>query len=361
MSDFTLEPLYDYPQREQVLTLARTNAEAVDRGERSPFETLREIAKDGLITLGRDGGSLVPQVAVAFDLATEDATTAFSLWAHRSTIAFFDAVGRELPEGLANATVSGTTAMAAAYKEASGLAPIKVEGTLVEGGLKLNGSVSWASNLYPGGVIVLPVALENAPEGYPDRYIVTVRQDVEGLSVDYHRNLLALNSTESGTLKFEDVFVPSEDVLSDNLEAFLHDVTAPFLLVQSSFCLGLAAGALQEAAKHLDVSKGIFRPEFPLILSEYESLREELVRLASEPERAERRDLLSLRLGVSHFATIATHFELQVVGGAGYVADSPTARRLREASFLPVQSPTEGHLRYELSKYDHLEALQEAL
>ena len=56
MSDFTLEPLYDYPQREQVLALARTNAEAVDRGERSPFETLREIAKDGLITLGRDGG-----------------------------------------------------------------------------------------------------------------------------------------------------------------------------------------------------------------------------------------------------------------------------------------------------------------
>lgn len=131
MSEFTLEPLYDYPQREQVLALARTHASAVDRGERSPFENLREIAKDGLITLGRDGGSLVPQVSVAFDLATEDASTAFSLWAHRSTIAFFDAVGRELPEGLADATVSGTTAMAAAYKEASGLAPIKVEGTLV--------------------------------------------------------------------------------------------------------------------------------------------------------------------------------------------------------------------------------------
>ena len=318
MSEFTLEPLYDYPQREQVLALARTHADAVDRGERSPFENLREIAKDGLITLGRDGGSLVPQVSVAFDLATEDASTAFSLWSHRSTIAFFDAVGRELPAGLADATVSGTTAMAAAYKEASGLAPIKVEGTLVEGGLKLNGSVSWASNLYPGGVIVLPVAVQNAPEGHPDRYIVTVRQDVEGLSIDYHRNLLALNGTESGTLKFEDVFVPSEDILSDNIEAFLRDVTAPFLLVQSSFCLGLAAGALQEAAKHLDVSQGVFRPEFPLILEEYQSLREELVRLASEPERAERRDLLSLRLGVSHFATIATHFELQVVGGAGY-------------------------------------------
>ena len=78
------------------------------------------------------------------------------------------------------------------------------------------------------------------------------------------------------------------------------------MLVQSSFCLGLAAGALQEAAKHLDVSKGIFRPEFPLILSEYESLREELIRLASEPERAERRDLLSLRLNVSDAVVVNT-------------------------------------------------------
>lgn len=360
MSEFTLEPLEDYPQRERVLALAAEHADAVDAGERSPFENLREIAKDGLLTLGRTG-SLLPQVSVAFDLASQDATTGFSLWAHRSTIAFFDAVNRELPEGLAEATTSGTSAMAAAYKEASGLAPIKVLGTLVEGGVKLNGTVSWASNLYPGGVIVLPVAVQNAQEGHPNRYIVTVRQDVPGLKVVYHRNLLALNGTESGTIIFEDVFVPTEDILTDNFEGFLNDVTAPFLLVQSAFCLGIAAGALVEASKHLEASQGIFSSEFPLIVGEYESLRDELVRLAREPQRAERRDLLSLRLGVSHLATIATHFELQVVGGAGYVASSPTARRLREASFLPVQSPTEGHLRFELSKYDHLEDLQAAL
>ena len=216
MSEFTLEPLEDYPQRERVLALAAEHADAVDAGERSPFENLREIAKDGLLTLGRTG-SLLPQVSVAFDLASQDATTGFSLWAHRSTIAFFDAVNRELPEGLAEATTSGTTAMAAAYKEASGLAPIKVLGTLVEGGVKLNGTISWASNLYPGGVIVLPVAVQNAQEGHPNRYIVTVRQDAPGLKVVYHRNLLALNGTESGTIIFEDVFVPTEDILTDNL------------------------------------------------------------------------------------------------------------------------------------------------
>ena len=360
MSEFTLEPLEDYPQSERVLALAAEHADAVDAGERSPFENLREIAKDGLLTLGRTG-SLLPQVSVAFDLASQDATTGFSLWAHRSTIAFFDAVNRELPEGLAEATTSGTSAMAAAYKEASGLAPIKVLGTLVEGGVKLNGTVSWASNLYPGGVIVLPVAVQNAQEGHPNRYIVTVRQDAPGLKVVYHRNLLALNGTESGTIIFEDVFVPTEDILTKDFAGFLAKVTAPFLLVQSAFCLGLAAGALQSAAEHLQVSGGIFKQEFEGLLGTYRTLRDTLLRLAAEPENAQKRDLLQLRLDVSHLATAATHCELQTVGGAGYVAGSPTARRVREVTFLPVQSPTEGHLRYELAKHDHPEGLQAAL
>ena len=59
----------------------------------------------------------------------EDASTAFSLWAHRSTIAFFDAVGRKLPPAW-RMRPSAATAMAAAYKEASGLAN-KVERALL--------------------------------------------------------------------------------------------------------------------------------------------------------------------------------------------------------------------------------------
>jgi len=181
------------------------------------------------------------------------------------------------------------------------------------------------------------------------------------LKVAYHRNLLALNGTESGTIIFEDVFVPTEDILTKDFAGFLAKVTAPFLLVQSAFCLGLAAGALQSAAEHLQVSGGVFKQEFEGLLGTYRTLRDTLLRLAAEPENAQKRDLLQLRLDVSHLATAATHCELQTVGGAGYVAGSPTARRVREVAFLPVQSPTEGHLRYELAKHDHPEGLQAAL
>jgi alkylation response protein AidB-like acyl-CoA dehydrogenase len=66
---------------------------------------------------------------------------------------------------------------------------------------------------------------------------------------------------------------------------------------------------------------------------------------AGTPER----ELVQLRLDCAHLATATTALEAKVVGGRGYVTTSPTARRLREAAFLPIQAPTEGQLRWELS------------
>ena len=57
---------------------------------------------------------------------------------------------------------------------------------------------------------------------------------------------------------------------------------------------------------------------------------------------------VALRLDAAHLATSATQLELAVKGGGAYAASSPTARRVREALFLPVQSPTEAQLQWEL-------------
>lgn len=353
MSDFSLDPLYDYPQREQFLALAREHAKAVDKNERSPFETLRELGREGLLTLGLEG-SLLPQVAVGFDLATEDASTAFSLWAHRSTIAFFNATTGDVPEGLRDGSVSGTTAMAAAFKEASGIGEVGIHASHDNDELVLNGVVAWASNLYDNGVIVAPVAVDDAAEGESERYIVHFPVASQGIDIKYQDSLLALNATKSGFIKLTDVRVPTANILSTDLPGFLNDIIAPFLLVQSSFCLGLGAGALASAAQNLQVSNGVFKSEFEELNSEYQRLRGVITELAQNPENINRVELLQLRLDASHLATKATHLELSVVGGRGYAAGSPTARRLREASFLPVQSPTEGHLRVELERQKQL-------
>ena len=349
MTDFQLEPLYDYPQRQNVISLAAEHATAVDQDERNPFETLQALGAEGLLTLGREG-SILPQAAVVFDLATECTATAFSLWAHRSTIAFFDAVGRELPEGLAAGELTASTAMAPAFKDASGVGELQVHATHVEGGLELNGIISWASNLHEGGVIVLPVAVDDAPAGASTKYIVTTRVGTEGLNIKHQKGLLALDATESGFMKFENLFVPQSDILSQDVPGFLAKITAPFLTLQSSFCLGLAGAALNSAADHAEVSQGVFIDEFERAAAEYRRLRQELTELAESPATADRTRLLQMRLDASHLATDATKLELSVIGGRAYALKSPSGRRLRESLFLPVQSPTEGHLRYELSR-----------
>ena len=200
--------------------------------------------------------------------------------------------------------------------------------------------------------MILPVAVEDAAPGEPVSYIVTLRVGVEGLDVKYQKGLLALDATESGFIRLTEVFVPESDILSRDVPGFLATITAPFLLIQSSFCLGLAAAALAATAPHTNVSRGIFTQEFDQVKAEYQRLRAELTDLAQEPAATSRRRLLQLRLDVSHLAISATHLEMAVIGGRGYKTTSATARRYREATFLPVQSPTEGHLRYELSQID---------
>ena len=69
-----LAPLVDYPEHEFVRRTAAARARDVDTAAASPLGTLRELGARGLLDLGLTG-SLAPQAAVVFDLATECTAT----------------------------------------------------------------------------------------------------------------------------------------------------------------------------------------------------------------------------------------------------------------------------------------------
>lgn len=60
--------------------------------------------------------------------------------------------------------------------------------------------------------------------------------------------------------------------------------------------------------------------------------------------------LLELRLAAAEVASAAAALEVRVAGGAGYAQSSPASRRFREAAFIPVQSPSETQLKWELAR-----------
>lgn len=341
-----LAPLTDYPEHGLVRARAAERARATDEADTTPFETLRELGQRGLLDLGLGGGDLRGQAAVVFDLAAECTATAFSLWGHRSCLEYLGAVGAPVASELRTGEVPLCSAMAPAFKAAAGIGEIPVTLTRRGDHLVLDGTVPWASNLYPDAVVILPVVRE---DGRPA--IVRTRVALPGVSVRPLENLMALNATASGILRLEGVEIDAEqDVLTEDVPGFLATVRGPFLLLQTSFCLGLSAAALTSARENLGGVGEMFRDQLDAAVAEQQRLRADLVRLAREPRAAAPRELLQLRLDAALLTGEATRLEAKIVGGRGYALSSPTARRAREAAFLPVQSPTEGHLRWELRR-----------
>ncbi|GLY71125.1 acyl-CoA dehydrogenase family protein [Amycolatopsis taiwanensis] len=325
--------------------------DSVDGDVRPGLRLLGELGVLGL-GAGADGGDpLGETIEVIAEVAGECLSSAFSLWAHRMVLEYLargraTALTATIEPALHEGVLVGSTAMATALRDIAGIAPVPVVAEPVRGGLRLTGPIPWASNLFPGAVIVLPARL-------PDdrRAVVFVRLDDPGVETAAAPKLLALNGTGSSSVRLHGVEVPDEAVLSTDLPAFVAAFRPTFLLAQTAFCVGLAARSLTEAEQRI---KGT-NTELATDLAEQSALLDDLRArsrtFAQDTRRHAVREFIRLRLDGARLAVAATRLEATVAGGGGYVAASGTSRRLREAAFLPIQSPTEGQLRWELRHF----------
>lgn len=319
-------------------------AAAVDGAADDPRRALADLAGAGLLTLGVPGlpGSVAEMAVVLGEVAEECVATAFCGWGHRMTLEYLAPAGDRRFTALASLGRIGSSAMAGAFKFAAGIEPLAVRARRDGAELVLDGRIPWASNLHADALIVLAADIDRFGPA-----VLTVDATAGGVSVHPATGLLALEATASGTLVFDGARVPADDLLDEPFDRFLTRVRQPFLTLQSGFCLGLARAALDAAAGNLDGLGSLFAAEHADLAAQVQAAAERLAALADD-RSATRRELVRLRLDVAALAREAVRIEAAVTGGRGYVAASPTARRLREAAFLPVQSPTEAHLRWEL-------------
>jgi alkylation response protein AidB-like acyl-CoA dehydrogenase len=319
-------------------------AEAVDRGSADVRDGLRHLADHGLLA----HPDLATNCAVIEGVARHCLTSAFSAWAHTMVAEYLSLSGSsalqaELPR-LRRAETIGSTAMAPAMQHLVGLADLGVQFRHDRGRYVVDGAVRWASNLFAEGFLVVVGAA--GPDGA--RAVLAIASDVPGVHTERPLELLALGGTRSSSLRFEGVALDPSSVVSTDFVPFLRAVKPRFLLLQSSFCLGLARGALEGAHVGLERTFPAFRSEHDRLSADLDALCARHRRLIEDlgPTPA----VVAHRLEVARMAQRAVDVELRVAGGGGYRASSSTARRLREAAFLPVQSPTEGHLLFELER-----------
>lgn len=327
-------------------------AAAIDQGLHDLRQCLAMLGEAKLLSLGADGsGTLADQAFVIRALARECMSTAFATWAQRMTIGYLSGWGSNSLQGqlLADLTTGkrpGATAMATAFQDVLGLREVPITAAFTGDDVVLNGTLPWASNVFAdGAVVVLPARTTDGR-----RLIIAITTDLAGVELPPYPPLLALGSTASTSVHLTDVRVPSAWILTDRFTDFLADVRPTFLLLQTAFCLGLTDAALAGADGHLDGLESVFVDDHVRLVSEREGLdaQHEILLATDGPASAQH---LKLRLAAATLTVEATRHESKVCGGAGYLATSSVARRLREATFLPIQSPTEAQLRWELSRF----------
>ena len=312
---------------------------------------LRELAARGLLDLGLVGErtSKSDQALVLAELAGACMTTAFCAWAHRMTLEYVSIGGtdtaRSALEALRGVERIGSTAMASTFRAASGQAELTVSIDRAGNGDPLaTGVIPWASNLHPDAVIVTGMKWGD------DRRIVVFDLSAPGVRVAPSSRLMALDASQSGSIHLEATPIPEAQILDVEFGAFVDTVRPTFLTFQSALCVGLAGASLDSIEELTGVARSLS--------GRVVDARDELERVSHGVECATRwldhrdgpppRNLVRLRLDAAHLATEATQLELAVRGGQGFAASSATARRVREALFLPVQSPTEAQLQWEL-------------
>lgn len=332
---------------ESIADRAADRAKGVDAGLADPRETLAELVAEGKLNLGIPGGegTLAEQAEVIDQLAAGCLATAFCAWGHRMTLEYLAPVGGPSFEALARFDRIGSSAMAGAFKAEAGLEPLAVNARREGTGIVLDGRIPWASNLHENTTVVLAVNL--AGEGPT---ILSLPLDSPDLTVRPMRNLLALDATASGQITFENARFDAEAIHPEPFNLLLDRVRRPFLLLQTAYCAGLTRTALAAAGSQLDGLGAVFTGDIEDLQRRFEGVTGRLARYSRDDLPTPSRDLTELRLDAAVLAREAVRTEAAVTGGRGFVNSSPTARRIREAAFLPVQSPTEGQLRWQLQQ-----------
>ena len=332
----------------------RAHAAALDRGEHHARRSFTALGAAGLLGVGAPGnadGRLLEMVDVIRLISGECMSTGFSLWAHRMAVeylltaatAFSTVAAQSL---LAGATL-GVTGMASAFKEAAGCGSLELTATPVADGYEVSGPIRWASNLYPDSTMVTAVRTDDG-----EKLIVALPLNTPGVVVGDHFDLLAMGSTASSYLNLKGAYVPSEQVLSRDFDGFLQAVRPTFLVLQSAMCLGLTRTTVEQARLGLSGVNSVFSADVDRIAERLACAEVTLANLAAAvggTKPPTKKELLSLRLTAAELSSASADLEIRTAGGKGYASRTSASRRYREAAFIPVQSPSEGQLRWELA------------
>lgn len=335
----------------------RQSAHAMNEGDGSAEGAIRLLAQFGYLQrgvpaeFGGAGGTLGDAVEAIADVARYCLTSGFVFWCQRVFAEYLvhspNAVLREslLPQVLSG-DIAGATGLSNAMKHLAGLEPLRTRAVLDGDTLTLDGFLPWASNLRPGRFVLAVAAQVDENRAL----VAAVPAQAEGVQRGEDLSLLGLQSSQTATVTLKGVRLSRAWLLSDDAHAFLPILRPNFLLLQCGLGMGVARAALEHAHAGVHGAREVLSDRLETLCAREQALTQETRRLALSRVGSGKllRRLFEVRIEWMRLAVETVHLELEATGGAGFLADSHTARRLREVAFLPVLTPSLTQLAMQL-------------
>lgn len=233
----------------------------------------------------------------------------------------------------------------------SDAAALKTTASKTEGGYIINGTKMWVTS---GGLaetyIVMARTSENGAKGV-SAFIVT--KDMKGFSFGKKEKKMGWKASPTRELIFENCFVPTENLLSNEGNGFSIAMSAldRGRITIGAIGLGLAQTALDYACKY-----SLERQQFKKPIFEFQGLQFILADDATEIEASralvykasENYDKKTPNVKLAAMAKMkatdtamrVTTNAVQVLGGVGYTQEFPVERYMRDAKVLQIVEGT---------------------
>jgi alkylation response protein AidB-like acyl-CoA dehydrogenase len=313
-----------------------------------PGNMLRKLGEKRAFAVNDPGNHLIQTIQLIESVGKRCATTAFVVWCHTIAIQLVSQSENEylkqkvLPD-LIEGLVIGSTGLSNAMKSFAGMEPILLKGWSTNDGYRISGHLPFVSNL--GLDHWFAIIFENEAN---NRVMAFVPCNVDGLNLVERRNLLGMNGTATYSCQFHDVFIPRDWILAQNASEYVSKVRAEFVLKQVAVPIGLIQTSLESIERFENESEmNRYLPvQSDILKQKIKAVRDQAYGLALNPRdlKAKTPHVMRLRLESTYLAIETTNAEMLHSGAAGYLKDSHPSRRLREAIFFGLVTPTIKHL-----------------
>jgi len=327
-----------------------------------PAQVLRDLGSAGAYAhhtakLGGGPAGIAAAIDAMAEVGATCMSTAFCMWCQNALVWYLDRADNPAPrrkhlQAVASGRTLGGTGLSNAMKAFAGFEPFALKGKRVNGGYRISGRLPFVSNIEDGHLLASIFTIEGAT----DRYGMAIfTAGAQGVGIARNAHFMALEGTATVSVLARDAFIPDEDILSDNAGDFVQRIRKGFVLLQAGMALGIARGAAQlmrqdgpaaRTAKHLPLGPDAINMRAV-------ELTERVTAHLAEIEERDRSSFLAVlrtRLDLTWLALEAAQAAVLQCGARGYLAGAEPARRLREAQFVGIITPSVKHITTELAK-----------